>query len=54
MTKAMWRERKAQIVGELNSHQFKEVIFNNVLQHSNKVSENIAHELYACQTYSLR
>lgn len=54
MTKAMWRERKAQIVEELNAHYFKEVIFNHVLQHSNKVSDNIAHELYVCQTYSLR
>lgn len=54
MTKTMWRERKMQIIEILNSTEFKEVIFNHVLQHSNKVNEYIAHELYVCQTYSLR
>lgn len=54
MTKAMWRDRKTQIMKELNSMQFKEAIFDHVLHHSNKVNENIAHELYVCQTYSLR
>lgn len=54
MAKAMWRERRKEIVDELNSMQFKEVIFNHVLHRSNKVNEHIAHELYVCQTYSLR
>lgn len=54
MTKAMWKEKRMEIVNELNSTKFKEVIFNYVLQHSNKVNEFIAHELYVCQTYGLR
>lgn len=54
LTKSMWRERKLQIVDELNSSQHKEVIFNHVLQHSNKVNEDVAHELYVYQTYALR
>lgn len=54
IAKVKWRERRMEIVDELNSTQFKEVIFNHVLHQSNKVHEHIAHELYVCQTYSLR
>lgn len=54
MAKAMWRERRTEVIQELNSDLLKKLIFNHVLQNSKKVNEAIAHELYVCQTYSLR
>lgn len=54
MTKATWRNHTKRTVQELNSSHFKEAVFNNVLQNSNKANDKIAHELYVWQTYSLR